>query len=47
MLEQRVTLRDGAKAFIRPLKPEDASLYPDFLSEVTTNDLLAMSAKGQ
>jgi acetyltransferase len=39
MLEQRLTLRDGEKVVIRPLKPEDASLYPDFLSEVRGKDL--------
>jgi acetyltransferase len=39
MLEQRVTLLDGEPVLIRPLKPVDASLYPDFLSEVTANDL--------
>jgi acetyltransferase len=39
MLEQRVTLRDGETILIRPLKPDDASLYPDFLSELTAKDL--------
>jgi RimJ/RimL family protein N-acetyltransferase len=39
MLENHVTLRDGEKVFIRPLKVEDASLYPDFLAEVTADDL--------
>jgi acetyltransferase len=39
MLEQRVTLHDGEKVLFRPLKPVDASLYPDFLSEVTAKDL--------
>ena len=39
MLQQRVTLLDGSKALIRPLRPEDVSLYPDFLSEVTAKDL--------
>ena len=39
MLERHVTLRDGEKVLIRPLKPEDAALYPDFLSEVTAEDL--------
>jgi RimJ/RimL family protein N-acetyltransferase len=37
--ERRVTLRDGEKVLIRPLKPEDAALYPDFLSEVSADDL--------
>jgi RimJ/RimL family protein N-acetyltransferase len=39
MLENHVTLRDGEKVFIRPLKVEDAALYPDFLAEVTPDDL--------
>ena len=39
MLERHVTLRDGAKVFLRPLKVEDAKLYPDFLAEVTQADL--------
>jgi acetyltransferase len=39
LLEQHITLRDGEKVLIRPLKPEDAALYPDFLGEVTADDL--------
>jgi RimJ/RimL family protein N-acetyltransferase len=39
MLERHVVLRDGEKVLIRPLKPDDATLYPDFLAEVTANDL--------
>jgi acetyltransferase len=39
MLERHVTLRDGEKVFIRPLKPDDAKLYPDFLADVTQDDL--------
>ncbi|HYV70958.1 MAG TPA: hypothetical protein VE970_12725, partial [Pseudolabrys sp.] len=39
LLERRITLRDGEKVLIRPLKPEDAVLYPDFLREVTAEDL--------
>ena len=39
VLESRVTLRDGEKVLIRPLKPGDATLYPDFLAEVTPDDL--------
>lgn len=39
MLENHVTLHDGEKVFIRPLKVEDAALYPDFLAEVTPDDL--------
>ena len=39
LLEQHVTLLDGDKVLLRPLKPEDASLYPEFLSEVAAADL--------
>lgn len=39
LLERHVTLRDGEKVLIRPLRVEDAALYPDFLTEVTTDDL--------
>ena len=39
MLERHVVLRDGEKVLIRPLKPEDAALYPDFLAEVSAGDL--------
>ena len=39
MLERRVTLRDGEKVLFRPLTLEDAKLYPDFLAEVTQDDL--------
>jgi RimJ/RimL family protein N-acetyltransferase len=39
MLERHVTLRDGEKVLFRPLKVEDAKLYPDFLAEVTGDDL--------
>ena len=39
LLERHVTLRDGAKVLIRPLRVEDAALYPDFLAEVTGEDL--------
>jgi acetyltransferase len=40
LLERHITLRDGTtKVFIRPLTPEDAALYPDFLSEITPDDL--------
>src|SRR5262249_24803508 len=37
--ERHDVLRDGTPVFVRPLKPEDAELYPDFLSEVTSEDL--------
>ena len=39
MQEQRVTLLDETSVLIRPLKAEDAALYPDFLKEVTGADL--------
>jgi len=39
VLESYLTLRDGEKVLIRPLKPEDAALYPDFIAEVTPDDL--------
>ena len=39
MLERHITLRDGEKVLFRPLKPDDAKLYPDFLAEVTHDDL--------
>jgi RimJ/RimL family protein N-acetyltransferase len=39
MHERHVTLRDGEKVLIRPLKAEDAALYPNFLNEVTAEDL--------
>ena len=39
MLERHVTLRDGEKVLFRPLEVEDASLYPDFLAEVTSDDM--------
>ena len=39
MLERHVLLRDGEKILIRPLKPDDAALYPNFLAEVSADDL--------
>jgi RimJ/RimL family protein N-acetyltransferase len=39
MLERHVVLRDSEKVLIRPLKPDDAALYPDFLAEVSADDL--------
>jgi RimJ/RimL family protein N-acetyltransferase len=39
MPERHVKLRDGERALIRPLTPEDAALYLDFLSDVTVDDL--------
>jgi RimJ/RimL family protein N-acetyltransferase len=39
MLESQVVLRDGTPVLFRALKPEDAALYPNFLKEVTADDL--------
>ena len=39
MLERHVTLLTGEKVLIRPLIVADAALYPDFLSDVTAEDL--------
>ena len=39
MRERHVTLLDGEKVLIRPLRVDDAALYPDFLAEVTADDL--------
>jgi acetyltransferase len=37
--ERHVKLLDGTPVLLRPLKIEDAALYPDFLKEVTPDDL--------
>jgi len=37
--ESHLTLRDGTPVLIRRLVAEDAALYPDFLSDVTAEDL--------
>ena len=37
--EAHLTLRDGTPVLIRRLVAEDAALYPDFLSNVTAEDL--------
>jgi acetyltransferase len=39
MHTREVTLRDGERALLRPLRPEDAALYPDFLGNVSHEDL--------
>jgi acetyltransferase len=39
MLERHVTLRTGEKVHIRPLTVADTALYPDFLADVTREDL--------
>jgi acetyltransferase len=37
--EHHVTLLDGEPVLIRQLVPEDAAFYPDFLKDVTAEDL--------
>src|SRR6202050_746369 len=37
--EAHLTLRDGTPVLIRRLLADDAALYPDFLSDVTAEDL--------
>jgi RimJ/RimL family protein N-acetyltransferase len=39
VLERHVITLKGERVFIRPLKPADAALYPDFLTDVTQSDL--------
>ena len=39
MHERHHMLRDGEKVLIRRLTPDDGRLYPDFLAEVTAEDL--------
>ncbi len=39
MRARHATLLDGEKVLIRPLEPDDAALYPGFLSDVTAEDL--------
>lgn len=39
MLSRHVTTIAGDKVFLRPLTVEDAKLYPDFLADVTADDL--------
>jgi RimJ/RimL family protein N-acetyltransferase len=39
VVERHAALQDGTKVLIRPLRPEDAALYPDFLGDVTHEDL--------
>ena len=31
-------LPDGTRVLVRPLRPEDAALYPDFVAHVTLED---------
>ena len=37
--ERHVSLRDGQKLLVRPVRPEDEPLYPPFLKRVTQADL--------
>jgi acetyltransferase len=37
--EHRARLRDGTGVLVRVLIPDDAALYPDFLAEVTAEDM--------
>jgi acetyltransferase len=37
--ERHDVLRDGRRVLVRPLRPDDAALYPDFLRDVTHEDL--------
>lgn len=37
--ERRLVLRDGAKIFVRPVRPEDEELYRAFFQSVTSEDL--------
>jgi RimJ/RimL family protein N-acetyltransferase len=36
--ERRDTLPDGTHVLVRPLRPEDAALYPEFVDAVTVED---------
>src|SRR5213080_1836983 len=37
--ERHLALPDGARIFVRPIRPEDEALYPAFLTAVTQDDL--------
>jgi len=37
--ERHVTLKDGTRVFVRPLRPEDERLYGPFFAKVTDRDL--------
>jgi acetyltransferase len=37
--ERHLTLPDGTKIFVRPIRPEDEALYPQFLNAVSHDDL--------
>jgi RimJ/RimL family protein N-acetyltransferase len=36
--ERHERLRDGTRAFVRPIKSEDAALYPDFIAAESAED---------
>ena len=38
MSEWHDSLLDGQRVTVRPLRPEDAALYPDFFADVTSED---------
>jgi acetyltransferase len=37
--ERHVPLKDGSRAFLRPVRPEDERLYPPFFARITEEDL--------
>lgn len=37
--EREVTLKDGRTIFLRPVRPEDEHLYPEFFTHVTAEDI--------
>jgi len=37
--ERHLSMPDGTKVFVRPVRPEDEPLYPPFFAEVTPQDL--------
>ena len=37
--ERRLTLRDGTRCFVRPVRPDDEDLYQRFFARVTQDDL--------
>lgn len=39
MSEEHETARGGEHVLIRPVRPEDTALYPDFLADVSAEDL--------
>ena len=42
--DYRDRLRDGSRIFVRMLRSDDAALYPDFLAEVTADDMRLRSS---